>query len=679
MKNLLKHKRALSQKGDEIAVEHATPVTHKDYGSFNKIDVPEVTSKPVKKRKKWWIGIPVVLLILVLLVTFLGVLPARAAYNKGQVLSQKARELAASLKAQNLEEAKVKLPEVQQALTETDSAWNQVVLLRVMPFLNQYHKDGQHGLAAGKYGLEALSIAVQTIEPYADLLGLKTGSSFTAGSADERIQLAVKTLDKVTPKITEIGQKIESLKKEIDAIDPNRYPEHFKGKKVRSSLVEGIQLVSDSTQLFLDARPLLEVLPSLLGEPTAKRYLVLFQNDKELRPTGGFLTAYAIFKIESGKFVVEQSEDIYKLDDKITKKEQATPEILTYHKGVYYKNIRDSNMSPDFSVSMKVFEELYPGKFDFDGIIAVDTHVLVEAIKILGDFYIGDRKFSAENDPRCDCPRVIYELEDYATRPVAYVREARKDILGTLLLDIMKKALGVSPSQYWGQLFQMGIAEINQKHILAYMKDEKAQIGVESLNMAGRIANGSEILDYKDGQNWDYLHINDANMAAAKSNLFVTHEVKQDYTVESDGSIVKTITLDYKNPASPSDCNLERGGLCLNAYLYRNWLRVYVPKGSTLIEGKGSVSPKDEETPVDFEVKEDLGKTVFQGFFTLRAQGSSQLTLKYKLPFKKTDKTLNALIQKQPGTQGHEYTISVKGKQKEKFALTTDKVVSFVL
>lgn len=674
MKNLLTHKHPqnTSFESENKSATHGS-------GSYAKIYIPEMREVPKVKRRKIWLFLLLTFICVGAIVVLTGVLPTQAAYRKAHEFSKTGESLAQSIKNQNLEEAKSKLPETKQKLAELKSAWENVLLLKWLPFLNLYHQDGQHVVSAASYGLDAIEITVTTIEPYADLLGLKSGSSFVAGSADERIQLAVKTLDKVTPKIAEIGENLEKLKSEIDEIDPDRYPQYLQGKPVRSKIIEGKQLLNDTMGLFLDARPLLEVLPQLLGEPDPKRYLVLFQNDKELRPTGGFLTAYAIFKIEHGKILVEKSEDIYKLDERISPKQQALPEILNFHKGVYYKNIRDINISPDFSVSMKAFIDLYPGKFDLDGIIAVDTHVLVEAIKILGEFYINDRKFSAENDPRCDCPRVIYELEDYATRPVAYVRETRKEILGTLLFDIMKKALGLSPSQYWGQLFQMGIREINEKHILAYMLDEKSQKGVESLNLAGRIAGEVEILGYKDEQNWDYLHINDANMAAAKSNLFVQHYTLVDYTVESDGSIVKTITIDYKNPASPSDCNLERGGLCLNAYVYRNWLRIYVPLGSTFVEGKGSVSPKDEKTPIEFTVKEDLGKTVYEGFVTLRALGTTQVTLKYKLPFKAQDKQLMSLIQKQPGTEGHEYTISVNGKQKEKFDLKKDHQVSIKL
>ena len=51
----------------------------------------------------------------------------------------------------------------------------------------------------------------------------------------------------------------------------------------------------------------------------------------------------------------------------------------------------------------------------------------------------------------------------------------------------------------------------------------------------------------------------------------------------------------------------------------------------------------------------------------------------YKLPFKvKPGEEYSLYIQKQPGTEGHEYTITVGGK-KEKFKLTTDKELKFKL
>src|SRR3989344_7435825 len=96
-----------------------------------------------------------------------------------------------------------------------------------------------------------------------------------------------------------------------------------------------------------------------MGLDDEKRYLILFQNDAELRPTGGFITAYGYFKVKNGLIESEGSSDIYKLDDSLTKRIPAPNIILKYLPNVPNLNLRDSNLSPDYLVSMKQFEELY--------------------------------------------------------------------------------------------------------------------------------------------------------------------------------------------------------------------------------------------------------------------------------------------------------------------------------
>src|SRR5258708_1793960 len=222
------------------------------------------------------------------------------------------------------------------------------------------------------------------------------------------------------------------------------------------------------------------------------------------------------------------------------------------------------------------------------------------------------------------------------------------------------KAFSSSPKQYWGPLFQTLIAETNQKHILFDVYNDDAQKGLESLNAGGRI------MDFSG----DYLHINQANLGGAKSNMYITQAVKQNYEVKSDGSIIKTLTIDYKNPYPPSDCNLEHGNLCLNAIL-RNWFRVYVPKGSELIDSKGS--------EVKMTSYDDLGKTVFDGFMTVRPLGKATVTLSYRLPFKVADSSMPLLIQKQPGIDTVDYIVQINGNTVDKFSLLTDKTLKLNL
>lgn len=625
----------------------------------SKVSKPNAKAFSFKLPKKLILYFFIFLGILIS-ISIVLIISARGVLNKSLIAKKTAQEAYSLGKNQDIEGVRNKSVELKQDLEDLKKSVKALSWVGFIPVIGNYQKDYLHLVQGGIYSLEALQETVNTVLPYSDLLGLKGKSKFVSGSADERIKTAVETLDKVIPSIDKIAEKLDSAKKEFDTVNPNRYPKQLGKTKIRENLENGKRLFEDTATLFVQAKPLLKKLPDLLGNKESKKYLILFQNDAELRATGGFLTAFAIFDINKGKLIVERSDDIYKLDEAKKRQFSAPDKILMYHKDVKNYQLRDSNLSPDFLISIQAFEKLLNdsdvdlGKYD--AVITLDTHVLVSTVKILGEFNAAGRSFSADIDKRCDCPKVIYELEDYSTRPVAYLRDDRKGVIGSLLYQIMQRALGVSPSQYWGKLFQMFIDEANEKHILFYFKDADAQNGIESVNFGGRI---------KDFTG-DYLHVSNVNFAGAKSNLFVENSVSQEVNLEN-GKIVKTLTLTYKNPAKASNCNLEAGQLCLNGIL-RNWLRVYVPKGSELIDFKGS--------EMKTLVYEDLNKTVFEGFMTVKPQGSAEVKIKYNLPTAISSRPYNLLIQKQPGTDGEEFKIKFQGKE-EKFILITDKLLSF--
>lgn len=637
-----------------------------------------VMTPPKKKFSAKFILIPLGIILLVVVIIGVMLLPLRGVMAKAKDVAAIGRQTAEALKNQDLAATKDGLAKTRTAFTALSKEYNTMAPLKFVPFLGAYINDGTHGINAGLAALDAADRAIEALEPNADLLGFTGGSKFVQGSADERIQVAVKTMKALTPKITEMAGSVDMMRKELDAIDPNRYPTKIGKTVVREKLIGMKDVIDNAANLFVNAQPLLVNLPAMLGEPEMRRYLVLFQNDKELRSTGGFLTAYAQFRVEKGKMILEKSTDIYDLDSALKQKFPAPREITTFHKNVYNLYIRDSNLSPDYKASMQQFLKMYEtaaGKEKIDGIIAVDTHVLVEVLKILGSETIGGRVFSADVDKRCDCPRAVYELEDYSTRPVNYVRTERKDIIGTLLQQLMQKALGVSPSQYWGKLFQMLLTEVNEKHVLAYFLEPDAQKASESFNMAGRIMTASEtatLLAYKEGNGWDYIHFNNSNMAGAKSNMFVSEKVTKDVTVNGD-TVTTKLTVEYKNPYKGSDCGLESGGLCLNAPL-RNWVRVYAPAGSTLVESKGIISPTDGKSK-SMDTFTDLGKTFFEGFLIVNPLGTARIELTYTSTVTSADGKYRLLIQKQPGTDGQEWTIRLNGKDRKKIILDTDTEV----
>lgn len=638
--------------------------------------VPPMTAKKSMKVPPQAILIPIGIIVVLFAVVGVMLLPLRGVISKARDVAAIGRETAAALKKQDLATTKDDLAKTRTAFTALATEYDKVMPLQYMPILGAYITDGSHAIKAGFAALDAADKAIEAIEPNADLLGFKKGGSFVQGTADQRIQTAVKTMTALTPKINDMSKSIAVMRDELDTIDPYRYPDHIGSMSIRPRIASLKATIEDAANLFVNAQPLLTNLPSILGQPTSKRYLVLFQNDKELRSTGGFITAYAQFRFDQGKIVLEKSDDIYSLDNALTKKFPAPREILTFHKGVYNFYLRDSNLSPDFKKSMQTFESMYqyvPGQEKIDGIIALDTNVLVETLKILGPENIGGREYSATIDKRCNCPEAIYNLEDYSSRPVNYVRTARKDEIGVLMQTLLHKALGVSPGQYWGSLFQMMITQIQQKHIVAYFHDPSTQAGVESFDMGGRIQTASEtasLFKYKEGQGWDYLTVINSNMAGAKSNMFVSEKYTKDTTVNSDGTITTKLTVDYKNPYPGSDCNLESGGLCLNAPL-RDWVRVYVPQGSKLVSSQGSQNPVNNAAST-MATYDDLGKTVFEGFLIVNPLGQATLQLTYTSPVKSIDGKYHLLLQKQPGTSGDQFILKLNGGERVNAAIDTD-------
>lgn len=631
---------------------------------------PSPMESRVSKRRKFSFRLPVrnrkfliytgsIIGVLLLFTLFVGI-KSFAVYKQAMKLKAQASVAFAQLKEQDIEKAREELVKTQNEITLLKKEMNGISFLKFVPIASGYFNDADHMVKASSYGINAGIITADALIPYVDVLGLKGKGTFTGGTAQDRIRTAVKTMGKVVPEVDKIEKELIAAQKEIDQVDPGHYPPIGKLKEVRNAIQQVKDVTNGAVIAVGQGKPLIKALPTLLGEKEGKKYLLLFQNDAELRPTGGFLTYYAIFRVEEGDIKVDSSSDIYNLDNSISSHPAASAIIRKYFPSVSRSFIRDSNLSPDFIVSMKSFNELYERssqKTEVDGIIAINTHFFVNIIRILGEVEASGLKFTAENDERCDCPQAVYLLEDEISRPVNYVKTDRKGLVGDLMLATLDKALKSSPRQYWGRLFQQFIVDANEKNILFYLYDSEAQKGIEALNWAGKV----------EEFNGDYQYVNDANFGGQKSNLFVEKEMVIDYTVGNNGEIKKKVVIEYKNPKPHSDCNLERGGLCLNATL-RNYQRLLVPKGSVLDASKGS--------QVKVTTSEDLGKTVFDAFFTVNPQGKATMSYEYTLPFKVSEDVLPVYFQKQPGVDSIPVKISVNGKTVEEFDLRTDKEVT---
>ena len=146
------------------------------------------------------------------------------------------------------------------------------------------------------------------------------------------------------------------------------------------------------------------ITPRLLGavENGPQTYLILIQNEDELRPTGGFLTAVGRLIVEDGRLTDLSFEGVSKLDD-FNKPYPSAPWQLDEYMRSEILLLRDANWFTNFPTTVEWAEFLYayarPG--EIDGVIAVDQHVVVQILREIGA-YQGRGGVRTDHRRKCD-------------------------------------------------------------------------------------------------------------------------------------------------------------------------------------------------------------------------------------------------------------------------------------
>ena len=590
---------------------------------------------------------------------------------QAQVTLNDAQETYALFKAQDLPATTNKLADTKESLAQTKIYFAQLKTpLQLTGFGAQYD-DGLALFAAADAGVAAVDKALATLTPYADVLGFTVEQKEEGGTAEDRIKKLLDTLSVVGPELDAILVDLKQAQAEIATINPNDYPEKLSniwgaklllksmGKAdladmpVRQEIISLKDNVDLMVKTFEEYQPVINKLPEIAGsgENNRKKYFVLFQNNNELRPTGGFLTAYAVIYMENGKITTEKSDDIYELDKKFKQKIAIPATLGKYLTTEKYWNLRDMNIDPDFAQSMAIFLENYKTvggePQDIDGIIAIDTQVLTDLIEVLGPVDVpGYGTFSVEPDAKYGAPQIVIALSEIITRPTSYIREDRKGVLGPMMSAILTKVYSAQKEQF-PALFQVIVDAIEGRHAQAYFMDEQLQTAADKINMTGRM------IAPTDGS--DFLAVVDANLGGAKSNLFIDYGVQQTILPPENGELTKQVVINYVNSQAGDNCNLEAGLLCLNS-TNNDWQRIYLPLGAQLTSAKGYKSEPS--------VYEENGFTVVDGYFSLNPNSTAKVELEYTIPYTDTQNyVLN--IWQQGGLRTVKHLLDVNGNQEE--------------
>ncbi len=380
-------------------------------------------------------------------------------------------------------------------------------------------------------------------------------------------------------------------------------------------------------------------------------YLILLQNNLELRPGGGFIGSFGILKVKDGHVTDFSIHDSGVFDGRIPDTVEP-PYPMKETLGIPSWKLRDSNWEPDFPTNAKKaveFYELGQGGEKFDGIVGITTDVLSSFLRVTGPVEVPGYPgtYSAEN--------AVIDLEYQVEK--GYAEQGietgeRKSVMGILGDQILVKVRELPPQDLF-KLFQVILTDLDQKDIQLNFADADLQRQVVSAGWAGSFDGG-----WPD----DFVMAVDANLNSWKSDAVVKRSL--DYEIDLSGETPKArTTIHYEHTGKVKDFMTKD---------YQTFLRLYVPEDSWLRSVSGNAK---EPVFGDF-----MGKKYFGVLVHVPLGTSKDVSFEYDLP-KDLERTLYDLkIQKQPGVNGMPVTISIvaeDGTRTEKdIVLNRDFVLS---
>lgn len=416
-------------------------------------------------------------------------------------------------------------------------------------------------------------------------------------------------------------------------------------------LEAGVNMSADYAKFF----------ESLVNSAGYQRYLVMFQNGSELRPTGGFPGTYGVVSFKDGKLDMISVDDVYNLDGQL--KENIIPPMQMQHITPTW-GMRDSNWYVDFPTSARNIEAFYKKEANqsVDGVIVINPEMVQKILEIVGPVDMPNYKLTLDSKNVLTTIQSQVEYGPNRTQP----KQILKDFMPLLLNKIY-----TAGSDKWLTIFNTLILSMNQRDVLMSFNNLSLESFVTDKGFGGQVPSPAA------ADVADYVMPVITNVKGSKTDAVTDTSFNIDTVFDGDTAI-HTLTITRQH---------NGGGAKFGFYNKQNpaYVRVLVPDGAELVSVTGNDKPNfaplvDYSKPnfvrddnlVKFETSgitdnatgvityKESGKTEF-GFWLITDAGKSKtVTVTYKVPKALTNNQYSLYIQKQPALKIKNFTFSMQ-------------------
>ncbi len=530
-------------------------------------------------------------------------------------------------------------------------------------------QDSLNDLHAGVVAL--VNVIPQTDRTYESVRGLITAGQELSQTASVMAE-AVDTIPSQSS--TDIVTKLNLLNAYIENALPHVLTAQAALAKIDASVVPAaytekiVKLQSETPAIAQSMQEFLtfvHTLTFLLGGDSTMRYLALFQNNTEIRPTGGFVGSFAEIDMDNGAIANMRlpGGGTYDVQGQLDAFVEA-PKPLSLINPRW--EFQDGNWFPDFPTSAKKMQWFYEhaGGPTTDGVVAVNATFIEKLLDVIGPVEMPEYglTLNAEN--------FVFATEKAVEIDADKTKNTPKAILGDMAPKIIEKVKAADTKTLIAlvMLVEKGLIE---KDIQVYFRDNDAEKTMQDFGFGGAIAQTKG----------DYLMVVDTNIGGGKTDAVIDQDVEVLVNISESGSIQNDLTLTKTHHGMASALFSGKNNV--------DYVRFYVPEGSVLLSADGFEAPSSRLfetsdiplTPDDdlsivmsgqtrdsisgMDIWNEFGKTVFGGWVQT-APGETQVVhVSYRIPqvlfSTDADTSLLARLRRQLGFDNHDgYSLFVQ-------------------
>ncbi len=426
----------------------------------------------------------------------------------------------------------------------------------------------------------------------------------------------------ISSRIRVLSRQLKTLETDLSTLNQELPTKTRLLKSIKSKLNEALEYVSKSNQLVSQAE-------DFLGQNDEKTYLLLFANDMELRPGGGFIGSFGLIKFKDLSLKELKIYDVYDADGQLEGHIDPPAPIRNYLNQPHWF-LRDSAFSPDFLENYsqaKYFLQKEMGMDNFSGCILLTTSSVKNLLSAFGNILIPDYN-EIVNDQNFYLKAQLYSEKNFFPGSIQ-----KKSFLGSLTKSILLNLENASIRT----LISGFKKNLDEKKMAVYSDNPKIQRVLDSFYWSGRLIEPACPRSVGNCIN-DFIFPVDANLGVNKANFFINRLISLKILLQNQKAIKHYLSIQFKND-SPSE--VFPGGN------YKNYFQVYLPRDvvvKTITRDGTLVENYDEKITGEFKI---IGFLI-----EVKVKKSTEIKINYDLPRElfKDDNIYQLIFQKQLGS-----------------------------